>query len=163
MNPSGSRPTRSSPPRRTSCSPSTRRTRAPIVLVAEEGVVATIHAGWRGLLAGIVTAGVRAVRTAGGRTITAVLGPCIHRECYEFGPADLQRLEGRLGATVRASTAAGRPALDLPAAVRAALVAEGIDRLEDVDRCTGCDPSFHSHRVRGDTGRQATLAWISGP
>jgi len=57
-------------------------------------------------------------------------------------------------------TAAGGPALDLPAGVRGALLAAGVDEITFVGGCTACGPDAFSHRARADEGRQAVLAWI---
>ena len=51
---------------------------APLALVATEGVVAAVHAGWRGLAAGVVEEATATVRRLGGRHIRAFVGPCIH-------------------------------------------------------------------------------------
>lgn len=134
---------------------------APVVLVGD-GVVAVAHAGWRGVLAGVLEAAVASMRAHGATTIGAILGPCIRAECYEFSTAELETLVTRLGAEVRATTAQGRPALDLAAAVGAALRRAGVDALDDVGECTACagdGTKYFSHRARGDTGRQAAIVW----
>ena len=79
------------------------------------------HAGWRGLMAGVIPRTVDRMRALGAGEITAALGPCIHAECYEFSPDDLDTVAARLGDGVRSLTRGGAPALDVPAAVRAAL------------------------------------------
>src|SRR5262249_7013385 len=57
---------------------------ARVAFIADDGVVGAAHVGWRGLLAGVVRDTVTAMRAVGGGTIRAVIGPCIHPECYEF-------------------------------------------------------------------------------
>jgi copper oxidase (laccase) domain-containing protein len=86
-----------------------------------------------------------------------VLGPCIHPECYEFSPADLAPIATRLGAAAVGRTSAGRPALDVPRAVRLALKAVGVTDLTDLGVCTACSPDHFSHRRDGRTGLQAML------
>ncbi|MCU1449147.1 MAG: hypothetical protein JWP02_1317 [Acidimicrobiales bacterium] len=132
---------------------------APVALSTPEGVVAAVHAGWRGLTAGVLERAVDAVHGLGGTEVDAVLGPCIHAECYEFGPADLDTVASRLGDRVRATTGEGRPALDVPAAVRAALARAGVTRLEDVNVCTACSTEYFSWRARAEPGRQALVVW----
>jgi YfiH family protein len=132
---------------------------APVALVARDGVLGVVHAGWRGLVAGVVDRAVDEMRTRGATDITAVLGPCIHAECYEFGAADLDTVAARLGDAVRASTAQGEVALDVPHAVRAALAQVGVTDVTDVDICTACSLEHYSHRARGDRGRQALVLW----
>jgi copper oxidase (laccase) domain-containing protein len=56
-------------------------------------------------------------------------------------------------------TSAGRPALDVPAAVGLALAELGVD-LEDEHVCTACDTRYFSHRARGDVGRQVLMVWL---
>jgi len=132
---------------------------APIALVAP-GAVAVVHAGWPGLLAGVVAAAAGELRRVDDGPVTAVLGPCIHPGQYEFGASDLARLVNRFGPSVEARTAWGTPAFDLPVAVRRALREEGIDRVEDADLCTYALTNHFSHRRDGVTGRQALFAWI---
>ncbi|HEY5698156.1 MAG TPA: laccase domain-containing protein, partial [Acidimicrobiales bacterium] len=73
---------------------------------------------------------------------------------------DLDRVADRLGPGVVSRTAAGTPALDLPAGVRTALASAGVDEVTFVGGCTACGPDAFSHRARADEGRQAVLAWI---
>lgn len=134
---------------------------APVAFVSPEGVVGAVHAGWRGLVSGVLTAAAEAMRARGATTIEAYLGPCIHPECYEFGDDDLAALAGVLGPGVRGRTASGRPALDLPTAVAAALAAAGVTLVGAADLCTACGgAAFFSHRARGDRGRHALAVWI---
>jgi hypothetical protein len=114
--------------------------------------------GWTGLLAGVVEAAVAALRAATPGPLVAALGPCIHPERYRFGAADLARVVDRYGPTVAGRTLTGDPALDLPAAVRAALAGVDVTDLHDVDVCTAASPDHFSYRRDGDTGRQAVVA-----
>ena len=128
---------------------------APVALASPEGVVAAVHAGWRGLRAGVVEQAVARMRALGATRIEAALGPCIHAECYEF--ADVAEL---FDEEAQGTTAAGRPALDLPAAVRAALHRADVELVHDEDACTACEADrFYSHRARGEVERQAMVVW----
>jgi hypothetical protein len=129
---------------------------APLAIIAD-GAVAAVHAGWAGLEAGVVERAVEAVRSVAPGPLRAVLGPCIHPGRYEFGSIQLERLVVRFGGAVAARTEAGRPALDIPAAVRIALRNAGVDALDDVGVCTASSPDYFSYRRDGDTGRQAML------
>jgi hypothetical protein len=134
---------------------------APIFLRAADDVaVAVIHAGWRGLVAGVVEAAVDALREIGGSPRAAVIGPCIQPGCYEFGADDLDAVAARLGDDVRATTMWGTPALDLPGAATIALRRAGVDDAGAVGVCTACSRQHFSHRARGDRERMATLAWL---
>jgi polyphenol oxidase len=121
------------------------------VALAGPGGVALLHCGWRGLAAGIVERGVRAV-SARAAAIGPGIGPC----CYEVGPDVLAAFE-HLGAGVTA----GRM-LDLTAAAGRLLQRAGVREVKGADLCTSCEAElFFSHRRdRGRTGRQGGLAWI---
>jgi YfiH family protein len=135
---------------------STQRGVAPIVLVADclpvalvaPDAVAMLHAGWRGLAAGVLEAGVRAL---GAGPLAAGIGPGIGPCCYEVGD------------DVRAVFATGEPTLDLKAIARARLEAVGVREVHDCGLCTACDAErFFSHRRDGGlTGRQAGVVWRS--
>jgi len=132
---------------------------APVALVSPEGVVAAVHAGWRGLRAGVLQRAAEAARALGATELGAVLGPCIHAECYEFGSDDLDVVAAELGDGVRALTAERRPALDLPTAVASALKQVGVTRFDDVGVCTACSDDYFSWRGRGELARQAMVVW----
>ena len=132
---------------------------APIALEAD-GVVGVVHAGWRGLAAGVVANAVAAMRDLGATTVSAVVGPCIHPGCYEFGAGDLERVVAVLGDVVRGRTDGGAPALDVPAGVRRALVDAGVTDIAQDGTCTGCSDRHWSFRASGDVRRQAVVVWM---
>ncbi|HVA44664.1 MAG TPA: polyphenol oxidase family protein [Acidimicrobiales bacterium] len=132
---------------------------APVALVSAEGPIGAVHAGWRGLQAGVVAAAVEAMRRLGAVEITAALGPCIHAECYEFSPAELTGLADLLGASVAGRTSEGALALDVPAAVAQALGKVGVELSYDMGVCTACSTQYWSHRRSGDRQRQAMIVW----
>lgn len=129
---------------------------APVVLFDVAAVPVACHAGWRGLAGGVIDAAVHAIEAP----VVAVLGPCIHPCCYEFGERELAEVAAGVGVPVEvlaASSSQGTLALDVPAAVAAALGRHGID-VAVTASCTGCDPRWFSHR-RGDVERHAVVAW----
>jgi YfiH family protein len=134
---------------------------APVALASPEGVIGVAHAGWRGVLAGVLEATVAEMRDLGGTDIEAVVGPCIRPGCYAFGERELDEIAARLGDSVRSVTTAGEPALDLPAAVVAALTSAGVrhDDVVDVGPCTACSPEHFSWRAGKDQQRQAAVVW----
>jgi len=129
------------------------------IALAGEGAVAMIHAGWRGLAAGIVGAGVDRLREVDVRgPLSAAIGPGAGGCCYEVGE-EVHAAFSRHGPAVRR----GRN-LDLKAVAARELDRAGVELVHDVGLCTMCsDPSlFFSHRRdRGVTGRQAGLAWLA--
>jgi hypothetical protein len=136
---------------------------ASIALGSEEGIFGAVHAGWRGLAAGVVEGAVTAMRELGATGVVGALGPCIHPACYEFSEGDLAEVAGVLGDRVRGLTSQGRPALDVPAAVSAALVAAGAAEVPGVEACTACNGGYFSHRARGDRERLALVVWSDAP
>ena len=132
---------------------------APIAIVAGR-VGAVVHAGWRGLLGGVIEATVAVVRELAepDAPLQAILGPCIHPHAYEFGDAELGPVAARYGDEVRGRTTAGRPALDLPRAVDAALSAVHVPVSHRWNADTSA-PSYFSHRTRADPERQALFLW----
>jgi copper oxidase (laccase) domain-containing protein len=116
------------------------------VAVAGPGGVAMLHAGWRGLAAGVLEAGVAAL----GLPLAGAIGPAAGGCCYEVG-TEVRAVFGL----------AGRGLLDLKAIARERLAAAGVGSVEDVGICTLCAPAglVFSHR-RGATGRQAGVAWL---
>lgn len=136
---------------------------APVALASPEGVIGVAHAGWRGLVAGVLGHTVAAMRALGAGWIEAALGPCIHPGCYDFGAAELEAVVGVAGPGARGRTGGGGLALDLPGAVRGALGAAGVDLVTQVDRCTACSPELFSFRASGDSQRQAAVIWLAQP
>lgn len=126
----------------------------PVVLGAE-GAVAALHAGWRGLAAGVLEEGVRALRELGGhrnRNFAAVIGPGAGPCCYEVG----DEVHAAFGGAHRHGHN-----LDLPALARDRLAAAGVAQIESVALCTICDKRLYSHRREGTrAGRQAGVAWL---
>lgn len=130
----------------------------PVVLSAD-GAVAVAHAGWRGVVEGVIPAAVAALRDLATGDIHAFVGPHIRAGHYAFGARDLDDVVAVAGDTVRSSTLEGQPALDMTAAVRSVLGRVGVDAVDVVDDDTA-DPRWFSHRVRADRERQVTVAWL---
>ena len=130
----------------------------PVLLTSEAGV-AVVHAGWRGLAAGVIEAAAAALEALGAPVASATCGPHIRARCYEFGAAALDAVAEACGAVVRGTTAWGTPALDLTAGVQGACDRLGVE-LRDTGHCTACSPVHFSHRARGESGRQALVAWL---
>lgn len=118
----------------------------PVALVGEESV-GMVHSGWRGTLSGISG---KAVREMGEKGLSAYIGPCIRRCCYEVS----EDLAEEFGREFGDSVVSGRN-LSLPAAIRADLERAGVGEVNDLGLCTGCRPDlFYSHRKQGPhTGR----------
>lgn len=128
----------------------------PIAVARTDGqrpALALLHAGWRGLLEGVVAAGVGAL---GGPT-AAIVGPSIGPCCYEVGPEVAEPFALRFGADVL-----HRSKLDLWTSAERALHAAGCARVERLDLCTSCRPDlFFSFRRDGLTGAQGVVGLVA--
>ena len=128
----------------------------PIALARVKGppAVAVLHAGWRGLLAGIVAVG---TDTLGG-PLQAAIGPAIGPCCYEVGA----EVSAPFAETFGADVVDGRK-LDLWTAAERALNAAGVDDVLRTDLCTFCNPElFFSHRRTGKPrGVQGVIARVA--
>jgi YfiH family protein len=125
-----------------------------VARASAEPRLAVLHVGWRGILAGVLEAGVAVVD---GGPVDAIVGPGIGRCCYEVGEEVAAPFRERFGPDVLTD---GR--LDLRGAAELALRAAGCRSVDHVDRCTACEPDlFFSHRRdEGVTGRQGVLGFI---
>lgn len=129
----------------------------PVLLWDDEGTrVAAVHAGWRGLVAGVLG---HAVAAMGEGRICAAIGPCIGPCCYPVDHALRATMAQRFGDEVVVGDA-----VDLRRAARRALGAGGAGNADiaDVQGCTSCDHErFFSYRRDGaGTGRQAGVIWL---
>ncbi len=127
------------------------------------GIVAAVHAGWRGTKKGVVRNGVRAMGSKGASTgaMVAAIGPCICMSCYEVGE-DVARHFPESSDPVKGKP--GKFLLDLGLAVEVSLIAAGLtsNHIERIDACTACrQEALFSHRGSDEsTGR--ILGFISG-
>ena len=141
------------------------------VALGARGAVAMIHAGWRGLAAGVLEEGVAALRDLGGAPtaqdseIVAVIGPGAGLCCYEVG----EEVHAAFGGAHRIGvprigvppTRVPPTHIDLKAIARDRLLAAGVTDVRDVALCTICDERFFSHRREGAlAGRQGGVAWL---
>lgn len=123
------------------------------VLLADAHGVAAVHAGWRGLAAGIVRAGLTALGAAPERVLVA-LGPSIGPCCFEVDRSTAQAIAAASSdACVHpagdASKRSTHAQVDLRTALETQLRALGVplDHVERVGGCSRCDPvGFHSYR-----------------
>lgn len=130
-----------------------------IGLASSEGVIGVAHVGWRGLVAGVLEQTALAMRALGASEITAVVGPTIGPECYEFSTGDLIPIAKQFGDQVHARTTVGRDALDLRAGIEIACTRVGVRTRLDQAVCTVCDPNYYSWRAHHDHERHALVIW----
>jgi YfiH family protein len=136
----------------------------PVLLCDRDGrAVAALHAGWRGLAAGVLDSGVAAFERAGSAAgeLLAWLGPAIGIDVYEVGDEVRDAFDrGEERAAFRQNPR-GRWQMDLAGLARARLAALGVDAVHGGDLCThSAADRFFSHRRDGRCGRQAALIWL---
>lgn len=136
----------------------------PVVLAAADGsAVAVVHAGWRGLAAGVIEAALGALPVAPTR-LHAWLGPAIGPTAFEVGPevrAAFLATDPGHAESFRAGVG-DRWFADLYGLARRRLHVAGVRHIDAGPWCTWRDRRrFFSHRRdQGRTGRMVTLAWI---
>jgi YfiH family protein len=129
----------------------------PVLLAGPQGLAA-VHAGWRGLVGGVIPATLERM----GGAETAWIGPAIGPCCYEVGEEVAEQVAA-VGGTVLPGPA-GRPHLDLAAAARHQLKAAGVGEVRSVASCTRCEAErLYSYRREGKgVGRNVAYIWRIG-
>lgn len=131
----------------------------PVLVASRDGKrVAAIHAGWRGLVAGVIPA---ALARLGAEPAAAAIGPCLSLESCEMGPEVAEQFErAGLGAAIHAQPG-GRPHIDLRAAARLQLERGGCTRIDISDRCTYVNadelPSHRREVTHGGAARAGRI------
>lgn len=141
----------------------------PVLLARQDGsAVAAVHAGWRGLHAGILAEAVKALQQDGAG-LSAWLGPSISARAYQVGE-EVRRafLSLEDGDVYEAAFARdGKPGhwrFSLPHAATLALNLAGVSDVSGGEHCTASDlQRFFSFRAEGQTGRFASLVWLAPP
>ncbi len=135
------------------------------VLLAAPGRIAAVHAGWRGIVAGVVPATLEA-GSFGNPDTRAWIGPAIGPCCYEVGE-EVSRSVADVSSpgVVGRPEVGGRPHLDLQRAVAEQLTASGVEKIETVSLCTKCKAQdLWSYRREGArAGRNRALIWLREP
>lgn len=136
----------------------------PVVFVADDGSeIAAAHAGWRGLVAGVLENTVAAMETP-PRDIVAWLAPAAGPQAYEIGEDVFAAFVMRdpRAETAFVATRPGHWRVDLYALAKQRLADVGVSDVYGGGLCTISDPArFFSHRRDRNTGRMATLAWMA--
>lgn len=134
----------------------------PVLLVDRtEGLVAAVHAGRPGMVAGVVTNTVARLRELGACDLEAVVGPSVCPRCYEV-PQQMRDGAAAVEPTSAAVTWQGTPAIDVASGVVSQLSREGV-ALRWLPGCTREEPDLYSHRRDGQTGRFAGVVRLLPP
>ena len=135
----------------------------PVLLCDRQGsVVGAVHAGWKGLAAGVIEATVQKMGVA-PEELMAWLGPAIGPQAFEVGEevrAEFINADPQAAAAFMPGLP-GKYLADIYALARLRLNALGISEIYGGDRCTCSEPeTFFSFRRDGVTGRQGTFIWL---
>ena len=135
----------------------------PLFLAARDAKrVAVVHAGWRGLAAGVVESTLAAMKVAPGELV-AWMGPAIGPERFEVGP---EVREAFMSADPRAAEAfapgvPGKYLADLYLLARQRLERAGVTSVHGGGFCTLTDSQrFFSYRRAKASGRMGAFIWI---
>ena len=125
--------------------------------------VAAAHAGWRGLLDGILEQTIKGMGSP-GYSLMAWLGPAIGSQEFEVGPevrAAFISADAQSAAAFMPSARAGHYLADIYLLARQRLANAGVTAVYGGDLCTVSEPArYFSYRRDGQTGRFASLIWL---
>ncbi len=124
--------------------------------------VAAVHAGWRGLAAGVLESALQYFQSP-PRDLLVWMGPAIGPEVFEVGAEVLQAFAQHDAQARQAfvATQDGKYLADIYQLARQRLQLVGVNGIYGGDYCTYTDASrFYSYRRDGNTGRMASLIWI---
>jgi YfiH family protein len=127
------------------------------LLLANQGSIAAVHVGRKGLLNGVARSALSAMRDLDSSPISAIIGPSICGTCYEVSQDIFEEVTSVFPRS-KSQTKHGGFALDLAAALSYELASDGV-RVLDRSSCTVEDRSLYSYRRDGVTGRQVGLIW----
>ncbi len=146
---------------------------APVLLCdGEARVIGAAHAGWRGVLSGVVEATVKAMGKLGARPerITAVIGPTISQKAYEVGAEFVEQFLASApdsAAFFITDESSAEPHFDLPGYVGERLARAGVGAITDLGFCTYCEETRlfsyrrSQHRGEYDYGRQISAILLT--
>ncbi|HEX3556020.1 MAG TPA: peptidoglycan editing factor PgeF [Thermoanaerobaculia bacterium] len=131
----------------------------PVLIAGPEGIAAA-HAGWRGIVGGVIPATLEKMTGDPGER-TAWIGPAIGSCCYEVGEDVAEQVVAASAPEVARPGPSGRPHLDLQAAARLQLEGAGVGRVFVVSHCTRCERErLWSYRREGKAaGRNLAFTW----
>lgn len=138
----------------------------PVLFSDTQGtVVGAAHAGWRGLVSGVLESTISAMQSLGANDVTAWLGPAIGPAQFEVGQEVLDAFVAHDSAAAQAfvpvSGQPGKYLADIYALARLRLHAAGVQHIAGGDMCTVTGKErFYSYRRDKTTGRMAALIWL---
>ena len=132
----------------------------PVLLAdVDSGIVAAVHAGRPGMLAGVVHAAVEGMQALGARSLQAVVGPSVCGRCYEV-PAAMRADAARVAPESATVSWTGTPAIDVAAGVVSQLRSHDV-AVQWIPGCSREDHRLYSYRRDGATGRFAGVVVLA--
>ncbi|MCC7345169.1 MAG: peptidoglycan editing factor PgeF [Deltaproteobacteria bacterium] len=141
----------------------------PVFIAHPKRVIAVVHAGWRGTVAGILEKTLLRMRESFDLDLSEAalaVGPAIGPECYEVGEDVAAAFRGRGDSVFLKELGQGKFALDLKAAnaAQARRLGVAVENIELRPECTRCEAElFHSHRAalaRGEAKAGRNYSWL---
>ncbi len=144
---------------------------APLLLAdAEAGVVAAVHAGWKGAKTGVVEAAIDAMESLGANAgrVAAAIGPAISEAAYEVGPDFMAAFVASAEANAQyfSQDAGSKPHFNLRRYVKDRLLFRGVSNIQEIGGCTYKNESIlfsyrrSIHKEERDYGRQISAILI---
>lgn len=122
-------------------------------------VIAAVHAGWKGAVAGIGANAVKMMREMEAEDIRCAVGACIHQCCFQVGEDFIESVRSIRGADFAKRFIEKRGDsyyADLPGMNAHILTEAGVYKIDIINECTLCKPYlYHSHRATG--GKRGTM------
>ncbi|CAN5121728.1 hypothetical protein BH09MYX1_BH09MYX1_59460 [soil metagenome] len=136
----------------------------PVLLAdPDTGAVAAVHAGWRGVAAGVIDSAIAMGREHGKTFRVAAIGPCIERCCFEVSRDVGEQMSQACGIDAVARRSGEKSFVDLRRAVRAQLARAAITDVDDVGGCTKCFPELYfSYRRDADLAGRHLAIIVAG-
>jgi len=133
------------------------------VLLHDGRQICAVHAGWRGIVAGVITSAVE--RFDRPDRVRAWIGPTIGGCCYEVSPDVADQVTRASTDSIRRRGRSDRPHIDLVEAARFQLTTGGVSVVAHVELCTRCsEEALWSYRREGPrAGRNLAFAWVGPP
>lgn len=138
----------------------------PILLTNQDGeFVAAIHAGWRGLINGIIEKTIAQLSNYQATQMVAFIGPAICQKCFEVDDSVLSEFKQKDIESIQyfaAGLQSGKFYADLRKIAELKLLRLGLlsENISNQNICTKCNPQwFYSYRANSNSGRIATLVW----
>ncbi len=117
-------------------------------------IAGIFHSGWRGTEINIIGKGIQKIRELGGKDLSAIIFPAIHRCCFEIGPELVDRFTK---AHIPIEYRDNKIFADLKTTIKKQITNDGIKLIEDLSVCTCCDTSVYSYRRDKTTKRNLSF------